>query len=119
MVDKFRDILQTVVKEKGKVTLFAIMKVDELTDKWSVILCAPWATETNLQEIFGYVKNLLDSKLIPEEKATIARIGIYQKNEYVTQSLLQFTEGTSIKEDTKINGFVIHEAYILASNSSI
>lgn len=119
MVEKFKEILQEINNAKGPVTLFAIMKMDELTDKWSVILSAFWATEENRDEMFTFVREILAQKLTTEEKSNIARIGIFPTDDHVTQLFLQFKKDTFIKEDTKINGFLIHEAYILESNSKI
>lgn len=116
MVDKFNQIINQILQEKQLLTLFAILKMDELTDKWSVIVCAPWANQVNYADSFNYIKNLLDQKLSEEEKTTIARIAIFPKEDHAVESLLQFQAGTVIKEDTKVNGFMIHEGYILHSN---
>lgn len=116
MVDKFNQILNQILQEKQQLTVFAILKMDDLTDKWSVILSAPWASPENYTEVFNYVKNILNQKLSAEEKASVARIAIYPKEDHAIESLLQFQAGTVIKEDTKVNGFMIHEGYILYSN---
>jgi hypothetical protein len=119
MVEKFKEALKQIEEAKGKVTLFAIIKTDDLADKWSVVLCAPWATLEKRSDIFNFVKNLLAPVLTKEESESIARIGIFQKEEHLIQSLLAFQSDFTIKEDTKINGFTIHEGYIFASNPNI
>ncbi len=119
MVEKFREILKEIIEQKGQVTFFAIMKMDDFFDKWSVFVSAPWATEENRTETFEFLRGLMMEKLTAEERATIARIGIYPKADYVTQVFLQFSTNTVIKEDTKLNGFLVHEAYVLASNQNI
>ncbi len=119
MVEKFKTILQQITDAKGEMTLFAMMKMDEFTDKWSVVVCAPWARTENRSENFTFIKGVLDANLNEEERITIARIGIFPKQDQAIQALLQFQEGTTIKEDTKINGFMVHEAHILHSNSNL
>ena len=120
MVDKLKEIINKILEEKnGQLTVFAMLKMDELTDKWSIIVSAPWANLKNHGESFDYIKNLLDQKLTSEEKITIARIGIFPKDDHAVTALLQFNNDTVIREDTKINGFTVHEGYILYSNPQI
>jgi hypothetical protein len=117
MVEKFKQILKKMEDGKGRVILFAVIKTDDLSDKWSVILCAGWANAENRDEVFKFIVDLFKTTLTAEENESIARIAIYQKDNYVVKSLLAFRTGFVIKEETKINGFTTHEGYILASNS--
>ncbi len=119
MVEKFKQILATLRTQKGEVNLFAILKMDEFTDKWTVLVSAPWINATTKNEIFTLVRALLIQTFTPEEMATIARLGIFPKTEHIVQELLKYKEGAVISEDEKINGNVVHNAHILASNSSI
>ena len=48
MVEKFRQILVKILNEKGDINLFAILKMDEFTDRWTVLLSAPWIVESSL-----------------------------------------------------------------------
>ena len=117
MVEKFNEILKKIEEQKGKVILFAVIKTDDLSGKWSVILCADWAKDDNREEVFKFVVELFSKNLTQEENESIARIGIYKKDDYVIKSLLSFKPGFEIKSETKINGFTTHEGYIIASNS--
>ena len=120
MVDKLKQVLSQIKANKGAVTLFAIIKMDEVTDKWSVFLSAPWINEQNMSEIFSYVRNLLLQSLSEEEKTTIARIGIFTSNEHIVQLITNSikVEAGSIAtiKDTQLNGYKIQEAYIFESN---
>ena len=58
MVEKFKLILAEIKRTKGEVFLFGIMKMDEITDKWSVILSAPWASEGS-EDSFKYLFDLI------------------------------------------------------------
>lgn len=119
MVEKFKHILEQLKSSKGNVTLFAILKMDELTDKWTVIVSAVWINESTKKEIFALVRDLMIEQFTPEEMATIARLGIFSTNEHIVQELLKYKEGAIIDEDEKVNGSIVHNAYILASNSII
>ena len=52
MVDKFNEIAVIIENEKGRLSLFAVMKMDEYADKWSVVVSATWINDQNRNEIF-------------------------------------------------------------------
>ncbi len=118
MVDKFKKMLTEIIAAKGAVTLFAIMKMDDLTGKWSIVFAAPWADDENRKEAFNFVFNLLSKYFNDEEKSLVARIGIFEKKEHLIQVLLQYKKDSFI-ENEKINGNVVHQAYVLESNSNV
>ncbi len=117
MVKKFETILSEIKKNKAEVVLFALLKMDELTDKWSVILSAPWAIEGDA-DIFKFLFDLIKSNLTEEEFSKIARIGIFSKKEHLIELLLKYNTGTVITNE-KINGNFIHEGHILESNPNL
>jgi len=114
MVEKFNTILQEIEKTKGKVNLLALLKMDELTDKWTVILSASWIIEGDA-EIFKYVVESIKKGISAEEMATIARIGLFKKSERLVELLLRYNVGAHIVNE-QINGNLIHDGYIVASN---
>lgn len=115
MVEKFKQILEKL-KEKGEVSLFAVIKMDELADRWSIAISADWALEDR-KKSFNEIFDIFTSVLNKEEWELIARIGLFDKNDHIAKVFLQFKEGTEIKEVTQINGFTVYEAYILASSN--
>jgi len=117
MVEKFQQILDNIEKEKGEVTIFALLKMDEYVDKWTIVFCASWANDTNRTETFAIIKNKIISILKPEEVNEIARIAIYPETEHFIQELKQFKSGT-IVENIKINGNTVHYANIIKSKIS-
>ena len=117
MVEKFQNILERMKREKGELNLFALMRMDELTDKWTVILSAPWATEGNV-DIFKYVLGCIKEALLPEELATIARIGIYPRTDHLIQLLFRYSSGASLINQA-VNGNKIHEGYVIESNAGL
>lgn len=104
-------------REKGDITLFALLKMDELTDKWSIVLCASWVNdETRAGEAFAYLRNIILEQITQDESASIARIGIFSKDEHLIKALLNYRTGAVIQNDEKINGNIVHEGYILEAN---
>ena|SRR5258708_27528703 len=118
MVDKFNKLLAKIKLDESKkvITLFAIAKMDDITDRWTVILCAPWASG---QKTFEYMRKLIVDELSSEELSSIARLSVFDKNTSLVQGLLKYATGTSIDEETKINGNIIYSAHILESNSEV
>jgi len=117
MVEKLKTILSEIKRSKGEVVLFALMKMDELADNWTIVLSAPWAKEGDT-DIFKYVLNLVRSNLSREEFSSIARIGIFSKNDRFIELLLKYNSGVFI-ENEKINGNYIYEGYILECNPNL
>lgn len=115
MVNKFKEILSQIELEKGLVAVFAILKMDELTDKWTIIIAAPWVTSETQKENYEYLRQLIIQKLSDEEINSISRLGTFSMNEHIVESLLVYSSDSEIHEDTKVNGNIIHEGYILKS----
>ncbi|MEK7560337.1 MAG: hypothetical protein AAB539_00055 [Patescibacteria group bacterium] len=115
MVEKFKIILKYMQQEKGDVTMLALLKMDELTDKWTIILSASWATEGDA-DIFRYVLEKVRSELSPDDLATVARVAIFSQTHHLIQSLRRYATGARIEEE-KINGNQIHEGVIIYSSS--
>ncbi len=119
MVDKFKKILAEIEKDKKEVSLFAILKMDELTDRWSVIFSANGLDEeTKRKEVFEYLVNLIIKNLGEEDIKSIARVGVFPLSNHLVQDLLKYNKNLSIKESTPVNGNIIHEGYILESNTT-
>ena len=115
MVDKFKLIISEIESQKGNFTLFAIMRMDNFIDKWSVLISADWINDENNSDIFNLVALTLREKLSEQENNSIARIGIFPVEDHITQLFLKYKEGHL--EDEKVNGFKVHEAFILRSKS--
>ena len=60
------ELLQKQLEEKGPVTLFLIAKMDEITDKWTLIYGAPWINENNIKRNFRFIWDFLIKELQEE-----------------------------------------------------
>jgi len=117
MVEKIKKILENIEKAKGAVIVFALLKMDEFVDKWTVVFCASWANESNRPETFEMIRKEIIDSLTPEEVSEIDRIAIYPETEHFIQELLQYKSGTVI-ENKQINGNVVHYAHIIKSEAN-
>lgn len=118
MVEKFKQLLTVTEKEKGEVSIFGAFKMDNFTDKWSLIISAPWINNSNKKDSFKYLFDKLNLLLTEDERSYVARIGIFEKTSYVAEQFLQFPAGKEFKEE-QVNGFLIHEGYLFASDKNI
>lgn len=118
MVEKFKKIVEEISQTNGRFTVFALLKMDEYTSKWSVVFAASWITDENKSEVFEIVRKKIIENLTKEEISSIARIGIFTSDEHLIQELLRYREGTRI-ESEQVNGNIIHEGYIFASNQEL
>ena len=81
MVEKFKTILTTIQQEKGQVSFFGIFRMDEVLDKWTVILSAPWSSETTKKEDdnhYSYLGSVgVNHRSNHQNKIKIKRKGCY------------------------------------------
>lgn len=120
MPDKYKKVIAKFSEKNGKkpIVLFAILKMDELVDKWSIVLSTDWIDEDNNKNAFNDLISVMQEELDSGELNEIARIVIYHRDEHLVELMLkQFREGQHIEEDARVNGNVIHEGYIISLNS--
>lgn len=118
LVEKFNSIFQKIATEKGELYLFMIVKMDDLSDKWSVVISAPWIDLNRKNETFDYLRGLARNRLNQEELLSVARIGIFEPTSPLVRlitSTIRSEGGANRLQNTKINGFSIHDAYIFRS----
>jgi len=115
-LEKIKEMLYQVEERFGIVELFAVLKMDEITDKWSIIVGSSWVNDENRKEVFGLLIDLMRKRLDDEERYSIARIGILNSREHLVELMLEeFKSDQSITDDRKVNGNIIHEGFILKS----
>ncbi len=118
MLDKLKNILLSLKDEQKPVWLFAVVKMDELADRWTLIISAPWVTTENraieFQSLVDKLKKVFDAK----ELESIARISFLTKDDHLTEELLKRHAGDKIKNEP-VNGNIIHEGEIIESNPDL
>jgi hypothetical protein len=118
MVEKYKTILNNLETDKGPITLLALLKMDDLVDKWSIIFSASWSNDDNRSEAFNAIKTQILINLDSQEISEIARIGIFPKDEHLVESLLNYQSGVELR-DQKINGNYVHCAIIIKSDRNV
>jgi hypothetical protein len=115
MLEKLKNVLSSLKAENKPVWLMALLKMDEIVDRWTLVVSAPWVTEENRGAEFMNVINKLKAELDANEIASIARIGLMPKDDHLVEELLKRHTGDTIK-DEPINGNIIHEGEIVEVN---
>jgi hypothetical protein len=119
VLENYKKALKSFVEKNNnqRVMLFAVLKMDEHVDKWSVLLSVDWITDDNRQSVFSGFITALQDNLSTDELDEVARIVFYSPDEHLVNLFFEkFKEGQYIKEDAKLNGNVIHEGYIITLN---
>jgi hypothetical protein len=118
MVENFKKILDTLKADNRPVWLFAYLKMDDLIDKWSLIISAPWINANNENDEYKNILNIVKSCITDEESSSIARVVILPKDDHLIEELLK-KEPTAEIKDEKINGNIIHSGFIVESNPDL
>lgn len=116
MVEDLNPLIQEI-KQNSQVLLFAMLKMDDLTDRWTVVVSANNVDDIEkrkelFEKIVGYLKDN------PETvgKHNIARIGIFSTDNHLVQDVAKHPEGGKI-ENEKANGNFIHEGFVLINRA--
>lgn len=116
MVEKLKSILKELNKANKSVSLLAVLKMDDLTDRWSIILSSPIIEdEKSRREVFEYFVKLLLRDLDDKEKLSIARVGAFPPGNHLVENLMEYKKGYEFTGKTPVNGNIVHEGYILES----
>ncbi|HXH27091.1 MAG TPA: hypothetical protein VNG90_04285 [Candidatus Acidoferrum sp.] len=119
--ENYKKVLNDFVaaNDNRRITLFAVLKMDELIDKWSIVIAAEWITKENRKTVFSSLIAALQKNLGAEELTEVARASFYSTDEHLVQLFREtFNAGQHIREDARVNGNVIHEGYIIALEKS-
>ncbi|MBN1584925.1 hypothetical protein JW899_00995 [Candidatus Uhrbacteria bacterium] len=119
MVKGFEEVVRKLSGKHSELCLFAVLKMDDLVDKWSVIISGTWSDDKmKRKEIFDDAVSLMTDEFDESELGSIARVGIFSQNEHLITLLSKYKKGTSF-DNEKINGNQIFEGYILESKSCV
>jgi hypothetical protein len=123
MVEKLKIVMGQFEERFGTLNVFAILKMDELVDKWTLMVSsasidAAIKEETKRREIFDSLFDQLTAVLSQEESASLGRIWFAITTNHVIQILIRdykVSAGEEVKKitDAKINGNTVHEGVVL------
>lgn len=118
MVEKFKKIAEELKNSNVSVLMLAYLKMDEISDRWSIILGVKNITEeTERKNVFELLVASIRKNLDASEISSIARVGVFPKENHLIDSLLKYKPG-SIKGPVQVNGNMVHEGEIIISEDS-
>lgn len=116
MVDDYK-ALASELEKNAEILLFALLKMDELTDRWTLILAGNgFDSVDKRREIFNQVFQLVARVLSKEARDEIARVGIFPMDDEIVQDLKRQEVGNIFK-DQKANGSFVHYGCVLFSRN--
>ncbi|HWP61468.1 MAG TPA: hypothetical protein VN495_02605 [Candidatus Paceibacterota bacterium] len=116
MKEKFQKIYESMAqKGKAPVALFALLRMDDLVNKWSVVYAhESGKTEQFGKEIFNDLLEEIKKELTADDLNQIARIVGLDTEDHLAKSLLRYQTGDKISNE-QVNGNFVHEGYVFKS----
>lgn len=116
-VEKFKTVLDALEERHGDVALFALFMMDDIADKWTIILSAKWVSDFPYEVVFNELQEVSLSALDQRDHMQIARAGIFNTTDHLVEQTLAKYNGRDIEfVDEKINGNYVHRGYILKAD---
>lgn len=115
MVNEAYTRIAEEIGKKDYLCLFAIYKMDEVTDRWSLLFGYKDSIGSKEKDSLGkVVYDIVAKNLDKEEMQNVARVGIFDSSYHLISESLKYETGTFI-QDKKVNGSFVHEGHILLS----
>lgn len=116
LTDKIRQVESDIANEKGQFNLFALLEREDLTDRWDLVIAAPWAKhdEPTLRYIVAALKRHLDST----DMTLLARIVILEASEDPVRAIndsYNVEHGRVELNDPARFGLPVKHGYIITS----
>jgi uncharacterized Ntn-hydrolase superfamily protein len=111
MVEELNPLVKQI-KSNKQILLFALLKMDEVTDRWTVIVSGDGLESIDDRKpLFEYMVKTLNEHQETLKKHDVARIGIFPLSSHLIEDLRKHAEGEEI-ENEKANGNFIHKGHI-------
>lgn len=73
LLEKFVELERGLAEEHGQFSLFALFLREDSTDKWDLVVAAPWIEE-NRKEGLAQISNRVQQAFVPEELSRLSRV---------------------------------------------
>ena len=118
LVNKIVSLEKDISQEKGKLNLFALFLREDAQDKWDLLVSAPWI-QSDKKSALSYIANLIQQRLNNDEKVSLSRIVVIDRNEPAFDAFQKaiHTEHSKVEvRDSNFFGLKIKHAYIITSS---
>ena len=115
---RFSELETKIAADKGGFTFFALFMLEDVPDRWDLIVSAPW-TGDDKRAAVEYFVNEIKSKLGGSALIGLSRIVVVDPQDPAMQAInraIQIEHGAVEVRDTYFFGLPIKNAYIITSN---
>ena len=117
LIEKFARLEAEIAQEKGDFTFFALFMREDVSDRWDLIVAAPWVGEDKRGAV-DYLVDQIKSRLGGEYLVCLSRIVPADPDHVAVQDLnrtIQVEHGNVEVRDSNIFGQAIKRAHIITS----
>ena len=117
LLEKFIELERRLAEEHGQFSLFALFLREDSTDKWDLVVAAPWIEE-NRKEGLAQISNRVQQTFAPEELSRLSRVVLIDDSNPALKAMheaLHCQHGTNEVRDSDFFGLQIKHAYIITS----
>ncbi len=120
LVERIKTVEQTLSKEKGPLSLFALFLREDAPDKWDLLVAAPWA-EKNRASSLKTVSDLLQKMLTKDDLVKLSRVVIVDQKSSALAAVrraITIEHGDAEIMNSNFFGFQIRHAYVITSQDT-
>lgn len=114
-IEQLRKVMNEISAEKGEFILFGLFLREEMTDKWDLVIAAPWLEAGRLERLREFVERM--APIVGEDgMLTLSRIVTLNQGDPSLDAILkdaQVENGLVKLQGSNLFGLPINEAYIL------
>jgi hypothetical protein len=117
LLGKFVELERRLSQERGEFALFALFLREDASDKWDLIVAAPWI-EGDRKEALAYITTQIQQLFNAEELVRLSRVVLVdQSNPAITtiNQAINCQHGQNEVRDSNFFGLQIKHAYIITS----
>lgn len=116
LANNVAQVEQTIAREKGPFSLFALFERENLANRWDLVFAAPWASDTG--ETLRYFVVELKEKLTPQQLLTLSRVVVLDPDDEAVRAInkaFQVEHGRLEVRESNLFGLPIKHGYIITS----
>jgi hypothetical protein len=113
---KVRQVEQQIANEKGALNLFAFLEREDLSDRWDLVVSAPWAKQD--EATLRYIADVIRRHLTPAEMTILARVVVLEAAEDPVKAITErydVEHGQVEFHDPEQFGLPVKHGYIITS----
>ena len=107
---------ESISREKGSFNLFALFEREDVSNRWDLVLAAPWASDKG--ETLRYFVVELKERLQPQQLVELSRVVVLNPNDDAVRAInnaFQIEHGRLEIRDSDLFGLPVKHGVIITS----